>query len=473
MVSGDTVLVLDYDWLSALDVHTGALRWRMDDVTAYSAAIAVDSGQAYIADGAGALRAVDVLTGAEVWRRDVAEAGEYQVFSEPTVVDGVVYVDDLEGEAGNVYALDVGTGGLLWRARTGAMEEYPLPMVDGTVAVTDVDGTLWLFDAVSGGERARYHSGRRFLEAPVMGDGAVYLVSTSGEVEAIGVQDGTQRWATRLGDDDDLSGAVITPTRDGVVLVDIGDGLTALDSPTGAVRWHCECSGRTPVVADGTVYVADADYRLTAIDSASGERRWTSHVAASAWVSAANRLLYTTGDTYLDVLQGDTGRLLWRMRAGAPWASRPVVTADAIFVGGSDLQLHAFDRFGAIAIPDLPAPATDGVRVERLGSVGFTPPPHRPRSSASGAQPFRLARRRRSRPSRARQKRWSTPAPTRKRTSPTSSLGAEPSGTAGPSNSQQAKRWRWRTTVNRMSTCSFSRSSRARTRRRSTPEPSG
>jgi outer membrane protein assembly factor BamB len=75
LVAGDVLLQQSEDgYLYALDLETGAERWRAETGHAAFARAHVnaDDERAYISDQRGRLRAIDVATGETLWRRQTA-----------------------------------------------------------------------------------------------------------------------------------------------------------------------------------------------------------------------------------------------------------------------------------------------------------------------------------------------------------------------------------------------------------------
>lgn len=212
---------------------------------------AVVNGVVYAGSTDGALYAVDAEDGAELWRR---EAG---AFSSATVSDRTVYVG---GE--NLLALDPVDGSLRWRIETGEQVVGPPRVVDGTVYAASGDPMGWTLRAVDaeGGELEWVQTADvGVVRPPAVADGRVYLS---------------------------------------------GQDVRALDAASGQVLWTAETSGRptAPVVADGTVYVGEANREenegaVTALDGQEGTARWrrTMFGPVFAAVSVADGVVYTAG----------------------------------------------------------------------------------------------------------------------------------------------------------------------------------
>ncbi|MFT4038334.1 MAG: PQQ-binding-like beta-propeller repeat protein [Thermomicrobiales bacterium] len=98
----------------ALDLQTGAERWRLDGVDSenFRAAGAAED-LVFLPSDDGTLRALDVATGDVRWT--YASTAGYAMASAPTIVDGVVYAGASEDGNGLLVALDATTGDLHWQ----------------------------------------------------------------------------------------------------------------------------------------------------------------------------------------------------------------------------------------------------------------------------------------------------------------------------------------------------------------------
>src|SRR6266566_98930 len=201
-----------------------------------------------------ALRASD---GGLLWRYNTAGpvAGPN---SPPIGVDGIVYVSaDVDQGLGNVtgyvYALRASSGTLLWRYTTEGYVYSPT-VANGVVYVSLMAGSLAVAEGLvyidttvgsktdisalraSDGSRLWTHAGNApFDDWAVVGQGVVYIPSSSGVVYALQARDGKELWRYAI------SGKVYNaPVLDGSTLfigVDTGV-IYALDAGKGSLRWH-------------------------------------------------------------------------------------------------------------------------------------------------------------------------------------------------------------------------------------------
>ena len=286
-VAGDTVFVGGY-YLSALDAHTGALKWDTANIP-------------------------------------------YLMADTPTVANGKVYV----GNGGGVYAFDInGCGQLhcaapLWITPPNGHNMSVTPAVaNGKLYAVSQQGTLFVYDANSGAALwSAQTTLNTYARAPVVSGGVIYVTSNDTNVYAFnangcGAATCSPLWKGTTG------GALnsIAAVANGVLYIGSNDtylyafDATGCGAATCAPLWKGTTAGQViswPAVANGLVFVGSNDGKLYAFD-ASGCGAAT---CASLWT-------YTTG--------------------GAIW-SGPVVANGVVYAASTDDNLYALTLSGALA----------------------------------------------------------------------------------------------------------------------------
>lgn len=228
VVAGETVVVLANDALIALDAGTGAELWRApiaetgnvevgvarnpavegDTVVINEVTFEPDSGAGRV----GTLRAFDLATGEERW--SVASEGGY--FNPAAVSDGMVYAyeiltDDCCG-GGRLWAVDLATGEVAWRAPGAKGETLILgggwgsPVVDATSVYSferesgATATTLTARDTGTGEVRWQRDVGDQYGSQISLADGVLYYTMDDGAVYAAGAEDGAEIWRIDTGD---------------------------------------------------------------------------------------------------------------------------------------------------------------------------------------------------------------------------------------------------------------------------------
>jgi len=99
---------------------------------------AVAGGRIFVADGSGALYAVDATTGTASWS---TQLGSTNALGSATVANGVVFTANVVG----THAVDASNGKLLWSYGIGQTYGQSIAVVNGTVYVPSYNGNLTAF----------------------------------------------------------------------------------------------------------------------------------------------------------------------------------------------------------------------------------------------------------------------------------------------------------------------------------------
>jgi outer membrane protein assembly factor BamB len=129
-------------FLYAVDREKGTLRWRFDHKISWvNSSPALSHGLAYAGSSDGHfVQAVDLKTGAEKWRL----ATESLVWSSPAVAGDLVYFADW---VGFIYAIDATTGAERWRTRMGGRVLGGLVVEDGRLYYASDDGAAYALNS--------------------------------------------------------------------------------------------------------------------------------------------------------------------------------------------------------------------------------------------------------------------------------------------------------------------------------------
>ena len=197
-VSGGRVVVGSYDGIVyCFSLRTGAERWRFAtagaslesgkfgyDRRSIQSSPAIDGGAVYIGARDGFLYAIDLATGAERWRFDHKVSW---VNASPAVADGFVYA--ASSDAAFLQAVDTATGAEKWRAATD-VPVWSSPAISGDyLFVGDWVGRLDAFDRRDGKLLWRFRTASQILASPVVSGGFVIVGSTDGAVYALRTAD--------------------------------------------------------------------------------------------------------------------------------------------------------------------------------------------------------------------------------------------------------------------------------------------
>ena len=242
--------------LRAVDVLTGQQVWEIEAGGAVTGVSTVDArvyfgsedGRVYAAGADGVLRWTSVDLGSKL-------------VAAPLATDGGIIVATL---AGTVHCLAVGDGRELWQVSTGA-PIYAAPRPGpSTILVGDDAGRL--HSLTPDGEEVLTHDLKGLIRAPVGVAGEVVVAGdSSGLLARINPSDMTELWRTHL------PGPVAAEPAIGGTMVWCGAGrsLVAVNAATGRIvrRLWAEAEVTDVLIAFGHLYWATADGRVRMIDA--------------------------------------------------------------------------------------------------------------------------------------------------------------------------------------------------------------
>lgn len=307
--------------LYALDAATGALRWEYRTESWVESSPAVVDGTVYFGSQDGMLRALDAATGALVWEFDAG----FGVDSAPAVAGGIVYF----GADRGLFAVEAASGEQRWSLELPFRAGSPV-VANGIAYVGSVQG----FDARRGWRRLRFRAYGQVASSVAVADTTVYAVTTGGRVVAI---DGRARTA---------------PLEHRVKQYTIqlwAMGLWPRPRPQSGTLWALRLDQggafTSPVVADGTMYVA-GERGLVALDLVARELLWT-FPAGSAFRSspalAGDALYLGNVDGSVYAVDAGSGTERWRVRTGGRVTGSPAVVDGVLYVGSHDGKVYAIE----------------------------------------------------------------------------------------------------------------------------------
>ncbi|MEM8667152.1 MAG: PQQ-binding-like beta-propeller repeat protein [Planctomycetota bacterium] len=352
---GTNLFLHDGERVVALDQSSGEVAWKTEPVTRresftfnFGPRVVIYEDVVLYAGGDGKMSSFDSATGKELWNASFPNSG-YQSPQDLMVVDGMVWVapltsgrdtgvyvgrDPKTGEIKKEFAPDVDTYWFHHRCYIAkATDNFLMPSRTG-IEFVDPDAEHWdIHHWVRGGclygvmpcnglTYAPPHNCACYPEAKLFGFNALAPSASTRPVpvevpEAGRLQQGPA-YETRLATLDADRSRNDWPTyrhderRSGTA----GKPVEAKVNQ----RWETKLGGRLtpPVIADGTVYVAQTDeHTLHALREKDGEPQWTYTIGAridSPPTVYRGRVVFGGADGWIYCLTTD-GQLAWRYRA--------------------------------------------------------------------------------------------------------------------------------------------------------------
>jgi outer membrane protein assembly factor BamB len=314
------------------------LLWRYQTGGSVQSSPTVANGVVYISSDDDYVYAINAGSGSVLWRYNI---NNNQNVSTPAVVNGVVYVNSFDGA---IYALKASTGAFLWKYQTGNWVVDRPTVMNGIVYFGSGDDYLYALNASNGTLLWRYQTGYAVVTTPAVVNGVVYFGSWDFYVYALNASNGTLLWRYQTGNYVESPPTVVN----GVVYVGSSDSnLYALNASDGALLWHYQTGGpvhSSPVVANGMVYFGSYDSYAYALTANTGSLLWryqTGGVIALGATVDSGVVYIGSNDGYLYALAANNGSLLWRYQTGANIHSTPVVANGVVYFGSGDDYVYA------------------------------------------------------------------------------------------------------------------------------------
>ncbi|MFF7394204.1 PQQ-binding-like beta-propeller repeat protein [Streptomyces scabiei] len=338
--------------IRVLDAVSGAEAWSAG--SAFNRPSPMGDEALYVSAGAGRLRAVALRSGRMRWEQPLRVRDDLAVYAAKTL-----YAPD---EKGRVFALDTCGGSVRWSSPADDQQvAAPLLVNDDAVfalrAASPVGsptvsssgaGEVVALSVAEGVQKWRHRADCAVSPAWTLADDVLYVVEQAGDdtsvLVALDVATGRQVWRCSL--PAPVSAAVVSGEflyvsggRGGLYRVSRSDG-TWRRSDTAATVLTA-----SPVVADGTV-VVNTGRALAAFDAEDGTSRWVRRLPGLAQgqpfvIGVAVYIGHRTGVWACDIR---TGRRLWSDDVTWDPESQgdPVATADALYVTDRRGVVHAF-----------------------------------------------------------------------------------------------------------------------------------
>ncbi len=277
--------------------HFGGLKWKFHTGGMVIGSAALSDGRVYFGSADGNLYAVNADSGVLQWKFDAKS----RIPSTPAVEGKVVYFGAYDG---NFYALDASTGALKWKFQTGGERRFAARHLHGVQPVSETmpdpfdcylsspvvwkgavyfgsgDGNIYSLNVVSGVLNWKFKTGDVVHASPAIADGTLFLGSWDSYFYALDAATGQEKWRFKTGEDPDTHNQVgiqsSAAVADGMVYFGCRDShLYALDAKTGEKKWAFAGEGSwvvsSPAVKDGKVYFVTSDSSLLyALDAKSG-----------------------------------------------------------------------------------------------------------------------------------------------------------------------------------------------------------
>lgn len=328
----------------------------------------VTSDRVYLTHG-GALRAIDAVTGAEVWKFPTTTA---RATSSAVVAGDVVLVG---ADDSFLYGLSAADGKEVWKQKlAGSVQGEPL-LHEGVVVV-GAQEMVYAVDPAKGDVKWVCSLTSPVSAGPVTDGSLLYFLCQNGSVQCVDFPGRRFRWAAPLRAGANAFPPVMAGRR---VVVAAGKTLSAV-TRTGGVAWQAELPagiGGRPAVADDYLLVPTTDGIVWRLYASSGRavRGASLQVEGAATASplvTGSEVYAATGTGLIYALDRELGRVRWIYRCIAPDQGLGEGTTYGVYapLSAASDQLYVLTGAGDLycfspSAPDPAGPAFSGMTPEQ------------------------------------------------------------------------------------------------------------
>lgn len=324
-------------------------------------------GRLYVIDAGAHVIAMDAKTGSKLWQTALPPEGN----GRSLFGGGVSVVGDrayASTGVGDVVALNIADGAIIWKKRPGGPLRGAPTLANGHVYVMSQDNQVFALNQTDGETQwtetgTLEVTGVFGVAAPAAAQGTVIAGFSSGELNAYRYENGRTLWGDALSRTS-ISTSVASLTdidadpvidRGRVFAIGQGGRMASYELVTGQRLWEINIAGiSTPAVVGEWVFVVTDDAKLLCVARATGKIRWISQLkrwhsmkkksGSIRWtgpVLAGNHLILVSTEGDLVYADPATGAVQSTVDMDRSMSLPPVVAGNTLYILADDGKLTA------------------------------------------------------------------------------------------------------------------------------------
>lgn len=330
----------------------------------------VSGGKLFVTDAGAHVIAFDAASGAKLWQTNLPSEGKGN--GRALFGGGVSVLGEqifASTGLGDVFALNVSDGKILWKKHPGGPLRGAPTLENGHVYVMGQDNQIFALNQTDGETQwtdsgTLQVTGIFGVAAPAAAQGTVIAGYSSGEISAYRYENGRSLWGDALSRTS-ISTAVASLTdidadpvidRGRVFAIGQGGRMASYELTSGQRLWEINIAGiSTPWVVGEWVFAVTSDARILCVARATGKIRWVSQLRrwqkekkkdkAIRWtgpVLAGGRLIVVSTRGEMVYVDPATGSVQSTVDMDRSMSLSPIVANNMLYVLADDGKLTAF-----------------------------------------------------------------------------------------------------------------------------------
>lgn len=315
----------------AVDARTSSLIWKFPTGDSIESSPAVSNGRVYTGTDDGYIYCIDAYTGILIWKTFVCSDDHSPNFgstvilqSSPIVVENRVYTGALDNKT---YAIDAGTGAIIWAYQTQGYITSSIAVADGSVYIISQEpsaGALYKLGAHNGQliwkmdipYQPTVYGGTDMHASPTFANGLVFVASNTIAYYGINATNGAIQWTYK---DESAQEFIV-------------------------------CS---PVYNDGKVFFVDK-FSIVCVNATSGHLIWSTFTGDELYLSptyADDKLYVVTDERHVYVLNATDGNNLGNFTTISNSWSSPAIYEGRVYFGNNDWSVYCLAEYAPSVAP--------------------------------------------------------------------------------------------------------------------------
>jgi eukaryotic-like serine/threonine-protein kinase len=313
--------------------------YNIDAGIGYSA-ISVSDGVVFVNNLQGEMYCIDVSTGGKIGQLNFLGK---EANTTPLIDGNDIYVAFAGDNKYSLVCYNLLEGDIKWRRRLGYIQTSPV-LKNAYIYAGSINGKFYKLDK-SGRIEWKFNSGSPIHSTcAILGDKAVFG-NDDGYIYCIGTADGLSEWKFKTGGPIMAAPLVF---NDKVFIGSYDSNYYCLDIDSGSKVWSTNLktklfSGST-LFNDSSVVFGGIDGNLYSININNGSVNWTFNtngVITSTPLASGRYIYFSSYDRFLYCVDGNNGKALWSYEMEGKGKTSPVIWRDLLFAA-DDIDLICF-----------------------------------------------------------------------------------------------------------------------------------
>ena len=310
---------------------------------AFEVTPAIVDGVVYVGDLDGALFALNLKDGKQVWKSTI-ESG---FVSSPAYRDGRIYLGDYDGV---FYCFQAKDGKLLWQYETGAEVNSSANFYKDNVLVGSQDATLYCLAAKDGGLVWKHEIADQIRCSPTVVGDRTFVAGCDAKLHIIDLLKGEKIKEVEL---DGPTGSTPAVHGNNVYFGTEGASVFSINFKEAKVDWQYTNEASTlpyrssVAIHDGIVIIGGQNRFVQAFQISDGKEIWQKQIRGRVEASpvvVGKRVFVAGSNGRITAFEYKTGKQVWEYEAGGGFTGSPAISQQKLVIASNDGKVYCFGK---------------------------------------------------------------------------------------------------------------------------------